>query len=124
MQPLEDVSRTPNRPCKPSTFALVRTVQLSSSPNLLFVFASGYINTIKQFLFLKYVFAVMQFYLKIFKMLQDVMKCQFSKSFILSNGFVSGFVLDSNIYPKIIMFIETTKRKGKEINAQRKIRKI
>ena len=124
MQQLGDVGRTLKRPCKSSISALGRTEQILSSPNPLLVFASGYINAVKQFLFLKYLFAVMQFYLKIFEMLQDVMKRQFSKFFILSNDFGSGFVLGANICPKIIMFTETTKLKGKEINAQRKIRKI
>ena len=54
MQILRKVARTLEQPFKPSTFGLGRTQQLSISPNLLLVLASGYINTAKQFLFLYY----------------------------------------------------------------------
>ena len=52
MQTLGEVGRTLKRLSKSSTFGLERTQQLSSALNLI-VFASGYINTAKQFLLLK-----------------------------------------------------------------------
>ena len=55
MQTLGEVGRTVNLLCKFSTFCLERTQQLSSSPSLLLVYASGYMKTAKQFLFLKYI---------------------------------------------------------------------
>ena len=51
MQTLREVGRTLKLLFKPSIFGLGPTQQLSISPNLLFVLASGYINTVKQFLF-------------------------------------------------------------------------
>ena len=51
MQTLREVARTLKRLFKPSIFGLGPTQQLSICPNLLFVLASGYINTAKQFLF-------------------------------------------------------------------------
>ena len=54
MQTLTEVGSTLKWPFKPSIFGLGRKQQLSISPHLLLVLASGYINTAKQFLFLDY----------------------------------------------------------------------
>ena len=54
MQTLGEGGRTLKWLCKHSTFGLGRTQQLSSTPNLILVFESGYINTAKPFLFLNY----------------------------------------------------------------------
>ena len=54
MQTLREVGSILKLTFKPSTFGLGRTQQLSISPDLLLVFAPGYINTAKQFLFLNY----------------------------------------------------------------------
>ena len=52
MQTLGQVGGTLKQLCETSTFGFRGALQLSSSPNLLLVFGSGYINTVKQFLFL------------------------------------------------------------------------
>ena len=54
IQKLREV-RTLKELCKPLPFGLRCTHQLLSSPNLLLMFASDYINTVKQLLFLKYI---------------------------------------------------------------------
>ena len=53
MQTLTKVYHTLKQLCKPLIFSLEHTQQYSRSPNPLLVFASGYINMTKLFLFLK-----------------------------------------------------------------------
>ena len=53
MRTLGEVGRTLKRLYKPLAFGLGRTKHLSRSPKLLLMFGSGYINTAKQYYFIK-----------------------------------------------------------------------